>query len=235
MPVAATDIEWWNKNGGNGERGSSFTPGVDNNVFPDLSAAQLIAGGTTYRKIFASNENVADDAVEVIARIALSPGGYVLSIGLGFDDADDDDDQQGILDGTGDGVARTVELVSDGADTRDVTVFGVDADGLYLEETITLNGAAPVTTTGEFLRVYALRADSIDASRTVTASFTSAGGIGDIVLNTKNSWWWLDNTRTLSVGTIVGSGGLFGMWLRLTWGSFAPAGTIGPVVEVSRS
>lgn len=77
----------------------------------------------------------------------------------------------------------TVDVVSDGADTRDVTITGRDAGGAIVSETLTLNGATPVTGSQTFERILKIVLSATDASRTVTVS---DGDSGDGTLHTFN-------------------------------------------------
>ena len=61
-----------------------------------------------------------------------------------------------------------VEILSDGADTRNVTITGRLANGAPVSETNALNGTTPVVFTAVFERIHTIEAASGDASRTVT-------------------------------------------------------------------
>lgn len=64
--------------------------------------------------------------------------------------------------------ADTVEVLSDGADTRDVTITGRDASGAIVTETETLSGSTPQETATTFERVLKVELSASDGSRTVT-------------------------------------------------------------------
>lgn len=61
-----------------------------------------------------------------------------------------------------------VEVLSDGADTRNITVTGRIASGAIVAETISLTGTTPVTSTNQFERIEKCVLSGTDASRTVT-------------------------------------------------------------------
>jgi hypothetical protein len=71
--------------------------------------------------------------------------------------------------------AAQLELVSDGADTRQVTVAGRRPDGTSLSETVTLNGTTPVLTTNTFARLLSATLSATSSTRTVTIR-QGAGG-----------------------------------------------------------
>jgi hypothetical protein len=61
-----------------------------------------------------------------------------------------------------------VEVISDGADTRTITVYGRLASGAIDNEDIVVNGATPVAGVKSFERILSAYADAKNASRTVT-------------------------------------------------------------------
>lgn len=62
----------------------------------------------------------------------------------------------------------TVEVVSDGADTRDVTVYGRNAAGAIVSEAMTLNGATFVAGAVAFERIMKITLSASSGTRTVT-------------------------------------------------------------------
>lgn len=68
-----------------------------------------------------------------------------------------------------------IALVSDGADTRNVTITGRSATGAVVQEVKALNGTNEVVTTATFERILKVIAASADGSRTVTVK-QGAGG-----------------------------------------------------------
>jgi hypothetical protein len=73
--------------------------------------------------------------------------------------------------------AAQVALVSDGADTRSVTVVGRNAAGAIISEVKALNGATEVLTTASFRDVHSVTLDATSATRTVTVRQSSGGTI----------------------------------------------------------
>lgn len=73
------------------------------------------------------------------------------------------------------GATDTVDVVSDGTDSRDVTITGRDASGAIVTETITLNGTNAQTSSTTFERVIKVELSASDGSRTVTVSETTSG------------------------------------------------------------
>lgn len=68
-----------------------------------------------------------------------------------------------------------IAVVSDGADTRTVTIEGRDAAGNVVTEVLTLNGTTEVVGTQSFERILNLALSATDASRTVTVRQGSGG------------------------------------------------------------
>lgn len=81
------------------------------------------------------------------------------------------------------GNADTVDVVSDGTDSRDVTIKGRDTSGDIVTETLTLNGTTTVSGTQTFQRILNITIATSDANRTVTVS---DGDGGDGTLHTFN-------------------------------------------------
>jgi hypothetical protein len=78
----------------------------------------------------------------------------------------------------------TVEILSDGADTRNVTIAGRLASGVYTSEVLALNGATPVVSTNSYERIESAEAASTSATRTVTVRKASDDVlIGTIPIN----------------------------------------------------
>lgn len=69
----------------------------------------------------------------------------------------------------------TIDVVSDGADTRDVVITGRADDGTVVSETLTLSGTTTVTGTQTFERILTISLSAADTARTVTVSDTDAG------------------------------------------------------------
>lgn len=79
--------------------------------------------------------------------------------------------------------ADTIDAVSDGTDSRDLTIVGRDASGSVVQETITLNGTTTVSGSQTFERILNMELSASDGSRTVTVT---DGDSGDGTLHTFN-------------------------------------------------
>ena len=224
-----TDIGWYLSSSGASEGGAmSATPitsAVDNNVFPDVSDSSRVAGGEMIRKIFMANDHAIDSyaahAIWIEPALTHSTG----YIGLGFDDADDDETDAGALT-TFSGAAK-VSLRSDAADTRAVDVYGL-VGGTPTKETMTLNGTAEVLSTATFDagRVYGLHT-TVSGSRIITIK-EGAGGTtrGTIGIGYASIFLWITATSK-SVGLrlpLLAAGSGDGIWQKVVWSPAAVAG-----------
>lgn len=70
--------------------------------------------------------------------------------------------------------ASIIEILSDGADTRSITIKGRLATGAYYEETIVLNGATVVQTAQALLWLISVELSATSATRTVTVRHGSS-------------------------------------------------------------
>ena len=213
------------------------TVGKKNNLFPDVTASQASSGVTLYRKFFRKNTSSTDTWYNVVLFIQKQPTNSALSIGLGIDNSNDSDATQGNM------VAMSanaqIALVSSGADTRTVTLIGLDANGNPISETDTLNGTTENLSNTTFSKLYLAYASATDANNTITIKQGSGGStLGTIGPNKISSFLWfgkkVDNTQTIvnaeggdipsySTGIKVGNvavGGNIGIWCRL----MVPAG-----------
>lgn len=204
---------------------SGITSGVDNNLWADVSDSQRIAGGEMYRKVFWKNANGVDAALKPVLWASTLPTGGTLSYGLGHNDAGDDDPAQGNM--TALGASAQVALVSDGADTRQATVWGMDDSGtpVPVSETVTLNGTTEVLTVGTFSKVWGVVAGTESASRTITVKQGSGGTTrGVIGPDQKCCWLWVVGPSTKAAGIALpdlAAGGHYGLWMRYAWSAGA--------------
>jgi hypothetical protein len=200
---------------------SGITSGVSNNLWPDVTSAERIAGGERFRKVFWKNSHATDAALKPVLYAPVLPTGATLSLGLGFNSADDDDPAQGSM--TAFGAAAQVALISDGTDTRQVTVYGLNNAGSPVPtvETVTLTSAVEKLTTATFSKVYAVMAASEDASRTITVKQGSGGTTrGTIPVSRKCCWIWVAGPSSKAAGIALpdlAAGANYGLWLRLAW------------------
>lgn len=205
--------------------GSGITSGVVNNVWPDITTSERLAGGERFRKVFWKNNNVTDAALKPSLYAAVLPTAATLSLGLGFDSADDDEPEQGNMSAFG--AAAQVALISDGTDTRQATVYGMDNSGTPVPtaETVTLTNAVEVLTVATFSKVWAVVLDATSASRTVSVKQGSGGANrGAIGVNQKCCWLWVASPSTKAAGIILPdlvAGSNYGLWLRLVWSAGA--------------
>jgi hypothetical protein len=222
-----TDLVFYLSATGASEGGAvSTTPiadAVDNNVFSDVSSSSRIAGGTEYRKIFMANEHASDSYGAHSIWISTAPSHCVGSIGLGFDDADDDESSGGNL--VSFSAPAKVALVSDAADTRSVDIYGLVGTTPTVE-TVVLNGAAEVLSTATFTDVNALLT-TVSGSRTITVKQGTGGTTrGTIGIGTVNCFRWM-TAASKSVGLRLPAliaGATDGIWQKVVWAASAVAG-----------
>ena len=245
MPIVSADLKEYKSSATNSDgAGISATEVVDNtdnNLFTDITGDEATAGGTEYRKIFRKNTHATLTWQNIVSWLLSQPTNSALSFGFGLDHADDADGAQGNM--TAFGANAVVAVVSDGADTRQLTVVGEDASGNRQTETLTLNGATEVVGSLTFSKVYAVYANSLSASRTVTIKQGSGGTArGTIGTNKKICFLWFG--KRYSGGSLVNAeggdmaskatglksgdvapAGNFGLWYRITWPAGAGAVT----------
>lgn len=85
--------------------------------------------------------------------------------------------------------AAVVELVSDGADSRNVDIQGRNASGAVISETVGLNGTTPVLSSNTYERIHFIRAQSTDGSRTITVSQGSGGATRGTIPPNENGFY----------------------------------------------
>ncbi len=245
MAILTTDLKEYKSlntdSDGGAISGTEVTDNVDNNLFTDITGDEAAAGGTEYRKIFRKNTHATLTWQNVVSWLQSQPTNAALSFGFGLDHADDNAGAQGNM--TAFGANAVVAVVSDGADTRQVTVVGEDASGNRQTENLTLNGTTEVVGSLTFSKLYAVYAASLDAARTVTIKQGSGGTTrGTIGPNKKISFIWYGRKITAGVpadaeggnmatkaagmknGNIAAAGN-FGLWYRLQWAAGAGAVT----------
>ncbi len=100
-----------------------------------------------------------------------------------------------IINKTGTGVS-TIKVRSDGADTRQVTLFGKNSSDVSISETLTLNGTSDVTSVNSYRRFH--RATVNTSSGTRTISFRdSAGAV--LITNNSNAPFVIDTGTTSAI------------------------------------
>ena len=226
MPISGSDLHWYLSSSGASEGGAmsatEIVNGVDNNVFPDVSDSSRIAGGSMIRKVFVVNEHATDNFMTHSIYVKNAPTNATPALGLGFDDADDDDGAVGTLAAFTSGAK--VALVSDGSDTRSVDVWGVSG-GVGVLETIVLTGNSEVLSIATFAIVYAVHT-TVSGSRTVSIRQGSAGAVrGTIGVGAVNCFGWIA-AASKSVGILLPESTPStgeGIWEKVTWAALAPA------------
>lgn len=242
MPIVETDLKEYksinaNSDGGAIDLAREITPGVDNNLWPDITGAEAAAGGTRYRKVFRRNTHASLIWQLPLSWIKQQPSGATVSVGIGMDHADDADGTQGNM--TAFTATALVGLISDGTDTRVATIIGESGAGARQTEDVTLTSAVEVLSVNTYAKVYSVSLASLSASRTVTVR-QGAGGTarGSIGINKKVCWLWRTGTDIDTKAEGYQHGDIppsthFGLWLRLVW----PPGTgaVAATSEIVRS
>jgi len=245
MAIVSGDLKEYESNSANSDGGeitsTEVVDNTDNNLFSDITGDEAAAGGTEYRKAFRKNTHGSLDWQNVVTWLQSQPTNAALSFGFGIDHADDDDGAQGNMSAFS--ANAVVAVVSDGADTRQVTVVGEDASGNRQQEILTLNGTTEVVGALTFSKLYGAYTDPLSGSRTVTIRQGSGGTTrGTIGVNKKISFIWYGrqysggspvdaeggNMASKAAGMEhgdVAAGDNFGLWYRLTWPAGAGAVT----------
>lgn len=222
MTVVQSDITFLQSSdtgsAGGAISGIEVVTGVLNSLWPDISPAEAGAGGSRVRKWFMRNDNVAENLANFGLWVATAPTGCTEELGVGFDTADDADALRGTLIALS--ANALIAVVSNGADTRTVTVVGVNAAGAPMEETVTLNGLVEVLTVVTFSKVYAVRVSAL-GSQIVTIKQGSGGStLATIPAGAISTWLWVADAASLASAIkrmAIGPGAIVGFWDRLTW------------------
>lgn len=228
MPVVSNDLKWFKSSSGSSEGGAmsavEIVSGADNNVFADVSDVAALAGGEQIRKIVLLNDNGVDTlaahSIWIVEPTAEGTG----YIAFGFDDADDGQSNLNAL--TTFSAGAKVALVSDGADTRSVDVWGV-VGGVPTKETVVLTGASQVLTAATFDsgKVWACHT-TISASRVITIKQGTGGttrgsiGIGDVLCT---QWLAATAQATGLLLPALPTGATDGIWEKVVYGAATPA------------
>lgn len=245
MAITSADLKEYKSSNTSSDGGditaTEVVDNTDNNLFTDITGDEAAAGGTEYRKIFRKNNHGALTWENVVSWLLSQPTNAALSFGFGLNSTDDTDGAQGNM--TAFGANAVVAIVSDGADTRQVTIVGEDASGNRQSETLTLNGTTEVVGSLMFSKLYGAYVASLSGSRIVTIKQGSGGTTrGTIGVNKKISFIWYGKKYTgASLGNAEGgdmaskAAGMkngnvapaanFGLWYRLTWPTSAGAVT----------
>lgn len=219
MAVSDSDIVFYKSATGASEGGAiSATPildEVDNNLWADISDSERIAGFTKYRKWFVTNEHSTDTMLLPVCWIEQAPTGTTESLGVGWNSTDDDATDAGNM--TAWGANAALAAVSDGADTRSLTILGVDNAGVPVQVSLTLTGTTEAVTPTVFSKVYSVRADA-ESARTVTIRQGAAGTTrGTISPNRLCCFLWLSpasKAAGIALPNLV-AGGSYAFWDRI--------------------
>lgn len=181
--------------------------GSMNALFPNITGAESESGVTKYRKFYRKNTNGSSILANPRSYIPNQVENAALSVGFGLDHADDTDGAQGNMVTLA--ADDTVEVVSDGADTRTVTVSGLRAsDGAFISEIITLDGTTPVASVNTFKANGVVRAyvSALSASRSVIVRRNTGDTlIGTIGINKKISFLWFG--KKITAGSVANAEG----------------------------
>jgi hypothetical protein len=224
MAVSTTDIVQYlsasSGSTGGAITGSSIASGVPNNVWPDITDVQRLAGIILHRKTFWKNNNAVDSLLVPVIFNLVAPVNAALMLGLGVDSSDDTDAAQGNM--TAFSAPALAFLASDTpGDTRTVTIYGMDNSGspVPVSETLTLNGTTPVASGNTFSKVWGWWVSAPDAGKVVTLKQGSGGTTRGTIGNSKKaSWLWV---TAGSKGAGIHLPDLsplqnYGLWRRLT-------------------
>lgn len=223
MPLTNADIVYYPSLTGSSEGGAkSGTPlvsGVDNNLWSNLSSIDLLAGGVRHRKIYIANDSASDDWVDPVTWISLPATNMTEVLAIGVDSADDDDPTVG---GT---MVQFVtpavlEAVSDGGDTRTLTIRGIDDSDVPTTEDIVLTGTTPVDSVALWSVIYGVFASATSGSRTVLLKEGVAGTTrGTLIPGSLSQFVWISaSSKVAGIQYVtVGAGEAIPVWWRQTW------------------
>jgi hypothetical protein len=221
MPAGTSDIHLYKSGVGDSEGGAKtateVTNAVLNNLFPNISDASRLAGGSMSRKFFFANEHATDPYTQPRLWIASMPSGVVCTVGVGYNDADDDSIAGGDMTAWTSGAA--LAAISDGADTRTLTIIGI-VGGVAVQTTLTLTGTTEAVTPEVFSSVLFVMADSKSLSRTVTIKQGAGGTTRGTIPPNRGSTFLLYSPVSKATGLWwpdLIAGGSHGVWIKLTW------------------
>lgn len=207
---------------------SGITSGVPNNVWPDVTDAQRVAGIVLYRKTFFKNNHASDAMVAPTIYIPTAPTNATLVLGLGINSSSDTDSGQGNM--TAFGADALACVVSDTAgDARVVRITGLNGSGAPVTETVTLNGTTEVLSANTYSKVWGCSAASTDGAKTITIKQGSGGTTRGVIGPTKIACWLWVLATSKGAGILLpdlAASQNYGVWRRLTVA--ANAGSVRP-------
>ena len=222
MSILSADVRF-NRSVSTGSSGGAMdvleiTSGTQNNLFDDIADADRILGGTQTKKWFLYNASTTDAMSKPLVWLGLTPTNITEELGLGFDDANDTD-----AAACGNMVAMTsdttVELTSDQADSRTVTIYGINSSNIPTAETVLLTGSSPKASSTIWSTIYGCHVSAIGNPTVTITQSDDDSVIGTIVQMKACCFLWRQ------VGTFgdafqlpdLPAEGAYGFWDRLTW------------------
>lgn len=203
--------------------GVEIVSGVDNNLIPDITEPEATAGGTLYRKWFMRNDHVEDTLPDYGIWVAAEPDEVAEAMAVGINDTDDDAGDPLLWDLTPLTGDALIELSSDGPDTRQVRLCGLNTAGDPVEELVTLNGTAPVLSVVTFSALYA--ASVASGSQIVTIKEGSGGTTRGTLPATSvlNALWYEPASLSTAIKRVaLAPGEVHGYWSRYVWDPGTP-------------
>lgn len=218
MSILETDLEFYKSSNTDSDGGTItatvIADGVLNNLFPDVTAAEATAGAIKYRKAFFKNNHATLTLSVAVFWRSIDTTSTTEEIWVGLGTTDDD---AGGNELTALSANAQIQIVSDGADTRSVTLVGENASGARITETIVLTGTTPVLSTNTFSKLYLAYVTVVDASRSIVVKEGAGGTVrGNIGINKKSAILYFNvNTKVtgLQLGNIAAAGSQ-GLWLK---------------------
>jgi len=230
MSVTSSDIKLFKSaigdSAGGGATATQVTGTSKNNFFADISDLERSSDGERFRKAFIGNDAATDSLLQPLLWFFPDVLGFEpTEIGYGIDSANDDTPDAGDLADVS--AAAQIEVVSSAADTRVVTIVGIENGTLdQVIDQITLTGSTPVLGAKTFLHLNAVYASAEHGSNTITIRQGAAGTIrGTIPNNRIITFRWiqaLDEASALKAPDLI-AGGRMGVWIHQSWLAGAPA------------
>jgi hypothetical protein len=206
--------------------GSLLTSALKNDLWPNISDASRVAGGSRIKKVFVCNDASVDALVQPSVWHFQQPTNIAQQMGLGFDDANDADGAQGNM--TALSASATPVLQSSAADVRVADIWGLDGGGVPQTETVTLTGTTEAPAALSYSEVHGVHL-AAPGSQTVVVKEGTGGTVrGTIGPGKVACWLWYD-ANSKAAGIMLPSlpaGSDYGLWLKQTW--IAGAGGVRP-------
>lgn len=230
MSVQADELIWRKSatgaSDGGAVSGSLLTSGLKNDLWPNISDAARLAGGTRYKKAFVCNDAPTDALVQPSIWHYQQPTNIAQQMGLGFDSANDADGAQGNM--TAFSGSATPVLQSSAADGRTAVLFGLDGSGVPQSESIGLDGTTEAAAGFAYSVVLGVLLSGTGSQTVVIKEGTGGTVRGTIGPGKAACWLWFD-ANAKAAGIMLPSlpaGSNYGIWLKQTW--IAGAGGVRP-------